>query len=97
MAQDFYAAFGLGNSDKGIATMDSSGIALAAIKALAERNRVLEEKNKSLEVAVAQLQKEYREMAALQHNKLDKIDQLEQKVIQLMQAQENTRVLTSTD
>lgn len=97
MAQDFYAAFGLGNSDKGIATMDSSGIALAAIKALAERNRVLEEKNKALEAAVAQLQKEYKAIATLQQTKLNKVDQLEQMVIQLMQAQENTRVLTSTD
>lgn len=97
MAQDFYAAFGLGNSDKGIATMDSSGIALAAIKALAERNRVLEDKNKALEAAVAQLQKEYKAIATLQQTKLNKVDQLEQMVIQLMQAQENSRVLTSTD
>jgi hypothetical protein len=34
MAQDFYAAFGLGHTDKGIATLDTSGIALASIKAL---------------------------------------------------------------
>jgi hypothetical protein len=34
MAQDFYAAFGLGEDDRHIATVDEEGIALAAIKAL---------------------------------------------------------------
>jgi hypothetical protein len=33
MAQDFYAAFGTGSTDKGIATLDSTGVALAAIQA----------------------------------------------------------------
>ena len=32
MAQDFYAAFGLGNSDKSIGLLDASGVALAAIQ-----------------------------------------------------------------
>ena len=30
MAQDFHAAFGLGETDKGISTMDADGVALAA-------------------------------------------------------------------
>jgi len=34
MAQDFYAAFGLGATETGIATLDTSGVALASIKAL---------------------------------------------------------------
>jgi len=34
MAQDFYAAFGLGRDEKGIAPGDMSGVALAAIKGL---------------------------------------------------------------
>ncbi len=42
MAQDVYAAFGLGDSDTGICTVDASGIALAAIQGLAQR---LEEKD----------------------------------------------------
>lgn len=33
-AQDFHAAFGLGNTDKGIAMVDGDGVALGAIKAL---------------------------------------------------------------
>lgn len=38
MAQDFHAMFGLGAGETGISTLDTSGVALAAIKALAERN-----------------------------------------------------------
>ena len=34
MAQDFYQVFELGHTDKGISTLDSSGVALAAIQAL---------------------------------------------------------------
>jgi hypothetical protein len=36
-AQDFKAAFGLGNSDKTIGTLDESGVALAAIQGLNQR------------------------------------------------------------
>lgn len=34
MAQDFHAAFGVGNSDRHIATVDADGVALAAIQGL---------------------------------------------------------------
>lgn len=34
MAQDFYAAFGLGNDDRHISTVDAEGVAFAAIQAL---------------------------------------------------------------
>lgn len=34
MAQDFYAAFGLGESEKHIGTIDADGVALAAIQGL---------------------------------------------------------------
>jgi hypothetical protein len=36
-AQDFRAAFGLGDSDRAIATVDADGVALAAVKALERR------------------------------------------------------------
>ena len=42
MAQDFYAAFGVGEDDKHIATIDADGVALAAIQGL---YRVVEEKD----------------------------------------------------
>jgi hypothetical protein len=34
MAQDFHAAFGLGESERGISTVDAQGVALAAIQGL---------------------------------------------------------------
>jgi trimeric autotransporter adhesin len=37
MAQDFYAAFGLGADDKHIATIDADGVALAAIQGLNQK------------------------------------------------------------
>ena len=68
MSQDFYAAFGLGEDDKHIYTVDADGVALAAIQGLydlvrekeariAEQERridELEERLKSLEMAVTQ-------------------------------------------
>ena len=59
MAEDFYKAFGLGDTDKGIAGVDTSGVALAAIKALnAEKDaqiEMLNERIENLEIMVAQL------------------------------------------
>lgn len=57
MAQDFYAAFGLGRSDRHIATLDSSGIALAGIQALLEDNKRLAETNQALLERLAALEK----------------------------------------
>ncbi len=37
MAQDFYAAFGLGDSDKHIAQGDAQGVALAAVQGLNQK------------------------------------------------------------
>lgn len=41
MAQDFYAAFNLGDNNKAIGTVDADGVALAGIKALEERTSKL--------------------------------------------------------
>jgi len=48
MAQDFYAAFGLGAGETGISTMDTSGVALASIQALASENDLLHAQNQAL-------------------------------------------------
>lgn len=42
MAQDFFAAFGLGDSDRHITTVDIDGVALAAIQGLLQRVRAIE-------------------------------------------------------
>ncbi|MFT3790629.1 MAG: tail fiber domain-containing protein [Rudaea sp.] len=52
MAQDFYAAFKLGESDKGIDTVDADGVALAAIQGL---NAKLEEKVAAKDAEIAAL------------------------------------------
>jgi len=48
MAQDFHAAFGLGNSETTIATVDADGVALAAIQALAREKDELRRENQVL-------------------------------------------------
>ncbi len=44
MAQDFYAAFRVGEDDRHITSIDEDGVALAAIKALHAENRDLRER-----------------------------------------------------
>ena len=56
MAQDFYAAFGLGLDDKGISTIDADGVALAAIQGLrAEKDAEIAALRKRLEALEAML------------------------------------------
>ncbi len=70
MAQDFYAAFHLGPSDKSISTVDADGVALAAIQGLhaelTERNREIaalrEEKNREVVTLRAELAAQKEEM-----------------------------------
>jgi hypothetical protein len=52
-AQDFRAAFGLGEGDKTINSVDAQGVALAAIQGL---NRKLEAENQALRVSLARLE-----------------------------------------
>ncbi len=56
VAQDFYAAFGLGDSDKTIGTIDADGISLAAIQALYSRSQDLESENSALRQELAGLE-----------------------------------------
>ncbi len=62
MAQDFYAAFGLGLGDKTIDTIDPDGVALAAIQGLnqklAERDRELAELRAESDARIASQAKE---------------------------------------
>ena len=71
MAQDFYAAFRLGETDKGIGSIDADGVALAAIQGL---NASLEEKiaQKSLEISALRAEKD-REIAGLRMELAERI------------------------
>jgi hypothetical protein len=52
MSQDFMSAFGLGDDDKLISTIDLDGVSLAAIQALKKRNDELEARIRALECAL---------------------------------------------
>jgi hypothetical protein len=63
MAQDFYAAFGIGEDDKTITTIDADGVALAAIQGLyritqdqAAQIVTLQQHNAALEARLAKLE-----------------------------------------
>ena len=65
MAQDFHAAFGLGHTDKGIATLDTSGVALASIKALHDeleeaRDHIARQKDEILRLEVEKVDQSQR-------------------------------------
>jgi hypothetical protein len=65
MAQDFWAAFGLGESPRGISTVDADGVALAAIQGL---HQLVEEKDArivALERRLAEVESLRGELAAL--------------------------------
>ena len=49
MAQDFYAAFNVGESDTGISTVDAQGVALAAIQGLYQQNLELKARIETLQ------------------------------------------------
>jgi Chaperone of endosialidase len=57
VAQDFKAAFGLGESDKTINAADAQGVALAAIKGMYEKNQALEHQVETLEIRLKALEK----------------------------------------
>ncbi len=57
MAQDFHAAFGFGNTDSGIMTVDADGVALAAIQALAAENDAVKKENEALRVRMETIER----------------------------------------
>ena len=57
MAQDFYAAFGVGEDDTHITTIDADGVALAAIQGLYAENQELKAQVGDLEARLAALEK----------------------------------------
>ena len=69
VAQDFYAAFGVGADDKHIATLDESGVALAAIQGLNEK---VEARNQKSEVRIQKMETENAELK----QRLEKLEQL---------------------
>ena len=65
MAQDFFAAFGLGLGDTTIDTIDPDGIALAAIQGLNEANQELADRLSQRDAEISALREEMQAMKAL--------------------------------
>jgi hypothetical protein len=57
MAQDFRAAFGLGETEKGISTVDADGVALAAIQGLHQMVQEKDARIAALETALLELKR----------------------------------------
>jgi hypothetical protein len=74
MAQDFYAAFGLGEDDKHITTIDEGGVALAAIQGLDQKLEETRSESKATDAEIEELKA-----------KADKVDALEKQVNELKQ------------
>jgi len=55
-AEDFHEAFGLGQSEQYISTVDADGVALIAIQALEKENNELQKKNEELEARITKLE-----------------------------------------
>ena len=64
-AQEFRAAFGLGDTDKAIASVDADGVSLAAIQALIRRTVELRRDNAELRASVESLRNELEQVRAL--------------------------------
>jgi hypothetical protein len=68
-AQDFHAAFGLGEDERSIGTVDADGVALAAIQGL---NRKVEVRSQNAEASIRKLEAENAALRA----RLEKLEQL---------------------
>ena len=66
MAQDFKTAFGMGENDTSISTVDAQGVALAAIQGL---NQVVQEKDAEIAAQQKQLDNLTQRVAALEQSK----------------------------
>jgi len=75
MAQDFYAAFGLGQNTTTIATVDADGVALAAIQAQQDLILELTKKNQILEEEIKDIQPKLKEVDDLKL-RIEKLEML---------------------
>jgi hypothetical protein len=64
-AQAFRQAFGLGDTDKAIATVDIDGVAVAGVKALEARTKQLKSETQALRAENAQLSERLAQLEAL--------------------------------
>ena len=83
MAQDFYQAFQLGHTEKGISTLDSSGVALAAIQALKLENNVLSKKVAEIDTLKSENEQLRIELNAMKEQ-LTQVENLQRRVVDFL-------------
>ena len=83
MAQDFHKAFGLGHTDTGIATLDTTGVALAAIQALKLENNVLSKKVAEIDTLKSENEQLRIELNAMKEQ-LTQVENLQRRVIDFL-------------
>lgn len=88
MAQDFKAAFGLGEDDKHIGAGDGIGVALAAIKGLHE---MLQEKDSEIAALKRELAGIKQELAGVKENVTDRLAALEKSMTRNVKQAVNVR------
>ncbi|HMP71701.1 MAG TPA: tail fiber domain-containing protein, partial [Kiritimatiellia bacterium] len=76
VAQDFHAAFGLGD-DKTINTLDFDGVALAAIQALARREAEARDRLAGMSDEVRRLQEDNAHLQEMVHQMMKRLEQVE--------------------
>ena len=74
MAQDFYAAFGVGEDERHISTIDADGVALAAIQGL---YRLSQEQAARIEALEAENETQQRQIEALQEETAELQEEIE--------------------
>jgi hypothetical protein len=94
MAQDFYAAFGVGTDEKHIATVDEGGVALAAIQGL---YKIVQEKDAQLQAQASQLKAQAEEIADLkkQGEKIAELEQQSARLARLISQMEKANLLST--
>jgi len=93
MAQDFYQQFGLGNSERKIATIDTSGVALAAIQGLKREIDRKDDEIRALRAAIDRLN----ETAADQAELVSRIEDLTARLTTVEQVQDAATIADSIE
>ncbi len=94
MAEDFHTAFGLGESPKGIATLDTSGVALAAIQGLNQKVIVQDKKMLEKDAEILALKTEQK---LLKESKIAQDEELDLLQTELTQLKELVQRLAAKD
>ncbi|MEZ5285002.1 MAG: hypothetical protein R2712_09385 [Vicinamibacterales bacterium] len=90
-AQDFHAAFGLGEDERYIGSLDADGVALAGVKALEARTRVMQDTAGAMALGNASLRDDHATLASENARLREELDALRARIDRLEAALERKR------